>query len=73
MDVKEVLAQMTLEEKARILTGAESLVTAGVERLGVPAKNLADGPNGCLLYTSCSAAFWREPLSVVFGWLSDDV
>ena len=57
MDVKEVLAQMTLEEKARILTGAESLVTAGVERLGVPAKNLADGPNGLRNYdpgTNCT-------------------
>lgn len=52
MNVTEMLAQMTLEEKARILTGgAESLSTAGVERLGVPCKRLADGPNGLRDYT----------------------
>ena len=52
MNVSEVLSQMTLEEKARILTGgAESLSTAGVERLGIPCKRLADGPNGLRDYT----------------------
>lgn len=58
MDVKHILARMTLEEKARILTGgAESLATAGAERVGVPAKNLADGPNGLRSYvpgTNCT-------------------
>ncbi len=58
MKVKEILAQMTLEEKARILTGGtESLITAGVERLGVPVKNLADGPHGVRNYepgTNCT-------------------
>lgn len=58
MDVKHILAQMTLEEKARILTGgAESLATAGAERVGVPVKNLADGPNGLRSYvpgTNCT-------------------
>ena len=32
MNVKETLAKMTLEEKSLILTGSQSLVTAGVER-----------------------------------------
>lgn len=58
MKVKEILAQMTLGEKARILTGGtESLITAGVERLGVPVKNLADGPHGVRNYepgTNCT-------------------
>lgn len=52
MNVSEALSRMTLEEKARILTGgAESLSTAGVERLGIPCKRLADGPNGLRDYT----------------------
>lgn len=51
MTVKEILAQMTLEEKATILTGAQSMLTAGVERLGIAGKNLADGPHGVRDYT----------------------
>ena len=51
MTVKEILAQMTLEEKATILTGSESLVTAGVPRLGIAPKNVADGPHGVRDYT----------------------
>lgn len=52
MNASEALSRMTLEEKARILTGgAESLSTAGVERLGIPCKRLADGPNGLRDYT----------------------
>lgn len=46
--VSAILAQMTLEEKCLLLTGdpAKSLSTANVERLGVEAKRLADGPHG---------------------------
>ena len=51
MTVKEILAQMTLEEKATILTGSESLITAGVPRLGIAPKNVADGPHGVRDYT----------------------
>lgn len=78
--VKEILAQMTLEEKARILTGgAESLVTAGVERLGIPAKNVADGPHGLRNYepgTNCTTlpsmcaigATWSREAAEKAGW-----
>lgn len=52
MNIPELLSQMTFEEKARILTGgSESLSTAGVSRLNIPAKRLADGPNGLRDYT----------------------
>ena len=51
MTVKEILSQMTLEEKAAILTGAESMLTTGVPRLGIPGKKLADGPHGVRDYT----------------------
>ena len=57
MNVKEILAQMTLEEKAAILTGAESMLTTGVPRLGIAGKNLADGPHGVRSYvpgTNCT-------------------
>ncbi|MBQ4580058.1 MAG: glycoside hydrolase family 3 C-terminal domain-containing protein [Clostridia bacterium] len=57
MNAKEILSQMTLEEKAAILTGAESMLTTGVPRLGIPGKNLADGPHGVRSYvpgTNCT-------------------
>lgn len=46
MDVKKVIAQMTLEEKAGICSGADFWHTKGVERLGVPQMMVSDGPHG---------------------------
>ena len=51
MDVKDILSRLTLEEKAALLTGGEgSMTTAGVPRLGIVPKNLADGPHGVRNY-----------------------
>ena len=46
MDVKKLVAQMTLEEKASLLSGADFWHTKAVERLGVPAVMVSDGPHG---------------------------
>ena len=57
MTVSELLEKMTLDEKIVLLTGAQSLRTAGCERLGVPAKRMADGPHGVRNYepgTNCT-------------------
>ena len=45
-NVKEVLQQLTLEEKAALCSGAGFWNTKGVERLGIPPMMLTDGPNG---------------------------
>ena len=43
---KELVAQMTLEEKASLLSGADFWHTRSVERLGVKGVMVSDGPHG---------------------------
>ena len=78
-DVKKVLDSLTLEEKASLMTGGESaLATAEIERLGVRAKRMADGPNGmrnyeegtnCTTLPSCCAtgATWNREAAYKMG------
>jgi beta-glucosidase len=44
--IEALLGQMTLEEKVALLAGADTYQTQGVERLGIPAIKMTDGPNG---------------------------
>ncbi len=46
MDVKKIVAQMTLEEKAGLCSGKDSWHLKSVERLGIPAVMVSDGPHG---------------------------
>ncbi|WP_432494400.1 glycoside hydrolase family 3 C-terminal domain-containing protein [Kineococcus auxinigenes] len=43
---EDLLAQLTLEEKASLLGGSDFWHTQGVDRLGVPAVMVTDGPHG---------------------------
>ena len=46
MDVKKILSEMTLEEKAKLCQGLDFWHTVPVERLGVPSMMVSDGPHG---------------------------
>lgn len=46
MDVKAILSQLTLEEKASLCSGADFWHLKGVERLGIPSVMVCDGPHG---------------------------
>ncbi len=46
MDIKAIVSQMTLEEKAGLCSGLDFWHTKPVERLGVPAVMVSDGPHG---------------------------
>lgn len=45
-DIKQLIAQMTLEEKAGLCSGLDFWHTKPVERLGVPSVMVSDGPHG---------------------------
>ena len=44
--IRELVAKMTLEEKAAMCSGADFWHTETVERLGIPASMVSDGPHG---------------------------
>ncbi len=46
MNVKETVAQMTLEEKCYLLSGKDFWQSRSVKRLGVPNVTMSDGPHG---------------------------
>jgi beta-glucosidase len=45
-DLPALVSQLTLDEKAALLAGADLWSTVAVERLGIPPVRVTDGPNG---------------------------
>ena len=46
LDIPALLAELTLEEKASLLDGSDFWHTQPIERLGIPALMVTDGPHG---------------------------
>lgn len=72
--VQELLGQMSLEEKVGLLAGASMWLTVPVERLGVPAIKVTDGPNGArgagpgLFAAGTRAACLPAGISLASSW-----
>jgi len=45
-DIKALIKEMTLEEKAGLCSGLDTWHTKGIERLGIPSVMVTDGPHG---------------------------
>lgn len=46
MDIKKLIAEMTLEEKASLCSGRDFWHSQNVDRLGIPSAMMCDGPHG---------------------------
>jgi len=76
-DIKKLISQMTLEEKASLCSGLDFWHTKPIERLGIPSIRMSDGPHGlrkeetmfsktvpatCFPPASCLSASWDRDL-----------
>lgn len=66
--VEDALSRMTLEEKVGLLSGGESFSTRGVKRLGIPALNVSDGPNGLRSNASEPTTAFPTGVSMAATW-----
>ena len=53
-DIDALIAGLSVDEKATLTAGRDNWATAPVERVGIPAVRVTDGPNGARGSARCS-------------------
>ncbi len=69
--IKNLLKQMTLEEKVSMVAGSSMWYTTSVERLGIPAIKVTDGPIGARggsMRGGVSSACFPAPIALASTW-----
>lgn len=59
-DLKKIISQMTLEEKAGMCSGLDFWHLKSVERLGIPEVMVSDGPHGLRKQDEQRRSSWNE-------------
>jgi beta-glucosidase len=71
----ELLNKLTLEEKVALLAGASVWRTVAIERLGIPAIKMSDGPNGARgsgsLTSGLTSACFPVAINLAATWDTD--
>lgn len=77
MNIDEIIAKLSFEEKALLITGAENMATHAIERLNLQQKIFADGPHGvrhalsenCTSFPNlcCAGASWDTDMLYKMG------
>ncbi|MBE7150467.1 glycosyl hydrolase [Bacillus mycoides] len=80
-DIKKIISQMTLEEKASLCSGLDFWNTKGIERLGIPSIMVTDGPHGLRkqaegadhlgIYNSIPATCFPSAVGLASTWNKD--
>jgi beta-glucosidase len=70
--IEDLISQMTLSEKVSLLAGADMWRTVAIERLGIPALKMSDGPNGARgggsLTAGTKAACFPAGIALASSW-----
>jgi len=69
--VAGLMAQLSLEEKVRLLAGASSFALHAIDRLGIPALNMTDGPTGVRSIKGLAATVFPVGVALAATWNPD--